>query len=50
MIALLLLVLALIFWRLSFTATDRLVATARWCAAVVLLSWALVAGCVYLWL
>lgn len=43
MIALLLFALSLLFWRLSFSATDRLVATVRWCLAVFLLLMALVA-------
>ena len=48
MIALFLLCLAGYFWRLSFKTDDRLEATARWCAAVVLLLMAVVAGLVML--
>jgi hypothetical protein len=44
MIALALLMLACLFWRLSFTADDVVVAAFRWGAALVLLLMALVAG------
>lgn len=43
MIALWLFALSLLFWRLSFSATDRLVATVRWCLAVFLLLMAVAA-------
>lgn len=48
MIALTLVVLAFLCWRWSFAATDRLVATVRWCFAMFLLLLGVVVGLVML--